>query len=128
MGWLVEAETVVLRVRPLPRSLAMKVTLKSLVLVAIAAVAAIALPTAAMGKPNKHKQQEPNVVGAVYSQTNDVNNNEVVVFDRLSNGQLVPRGQVSTGGRGGLEDQHGCGANCPFLDTQGEVTLTRNER
>jgi 6-phosphogluconolactonase len=101
------------------------------VLLVIAACVAVALPTAAVGKPKpgKHKQSKPSdVVGAVYSQTNDTSNNEVVVFDRLANGQLTPRGSVSTGGQGGLEDQHGCGANCPFLDTQGEVTLTRNER
>jgi 6-phosphogluconolactonase len=95
----------------------------TVLLTATAAGLALALPAGALAK-----KPASAVVGAVYSQTNDVSSNSVVVFDRLANGQLVPRGQVATGGRGGLEDQHGCGPNCPFLDTQGEVTLTRDER
>jgi 6-phosphogluconolactonase len=94
-----------------------------LALLGIAALAAVALPATAVGKKPK-----PKVVGTVYTETNNTSKNAVLEFNRLASGLLQQTGQVLTGGKGGLENQHGCGANCPFLDTQGEVNLTSDGR
>ena len=68
------------------------------------------------------------VVGAAYSETNGVPDNALIAYDRLSNGQLVQREVVPTGGSGGREPQPGCEppGGCPILDTQGEVIVTED--
>jgi len=91
---------------------------RTLCLFALAlAVLALGPATAAAKKPAKGS------VGAVYSETNGVPDNEVIVFDRKSNGKLKQRELVNTGGAGGLAPQPGCTlpGGCPMLDTQGEV-------
>jgi 6-phosphogluconolactonase (cycloisomerase 2 family) len=90
-------------------------------LVAVA-VAVVAIPAAAAGK---HK---PRLVGFVYTETNDPAANKVVVFGRYSDGRLKQRQTLRTGGRGGQEQQPGCTAHCPILDTQGEVQLAGSGR
>jgi len=89
---------------------------RTLTLLALAlAVLALGPATASAKKPAKGS------VGVVYSQTNGVPDNEVVVYDRKSNGQLKQRELVKTGGAGGIAAQPGCPAPCPMLDTDGEV-------
>lgn len=56
--------------------------------------------------------------GAVYTMSNATTGNEIIVFDRLSDGRLVSAGSVPTGGTG-----TGGG-----LGNQGALTLTRSER
>lgn len=56
--------------------------------------------------------------GAVYTMSNATTGNAVIVFDRLSDGRLVPAVSVPTGGAG-----TGGG-----LGNQGALTLTRSER
>jgi 6-phosphogluconolactonase len=102
--------------------------LTSLGVLAMAAVLAVSLPGAAAGKKEGKKFRAGTVVGHVYTETNSVTRNEVYDFARQANGHLVRVGDVGTGGQGGLENQHGCGANCPFLDTQGELNLTSDGR
>ena len=45
---------------------------------------------------------EPTVEGtaAVYAQSNDAAKNEVLAFERRTDGTLAPRGRYATGGRG----------------------------
>ncbi len=68
-------------------------------------------------------------VGFVYTETNASPNNQVLIFDRYSNGSLKQAGAVSTGGSGGHEQQGPCNppGGCPFLDTQNEVVLSPNK-
>lgn len=91
-------------------------------LMAVAALVVV-LPGAAAAKKTSKKAK---VVGRVYTETNDAGNNQVIIFNRYSNGTLKKVGAVSTGGKGGLQPQPGCMPTCPFLDTQGEVVLTKN--
>jgi 6-phosphogluconolactonase (cycloisomerase 2 family) len=43
---------------------------------------------------------DPEVIGTLYTMTNDAGGNEVVVYDRLDDGTLDERDRVSTGGNG----------------------------
>ena len=65
--------------------------------------------------------------GAAYTQTNDLSDNQLVVFDRFADGTLAQRQVVSTGGQGSTQDV-GCGAGCPILDSSGSVDATENGR
>ena len=56
--------------------------------------------------------------GTVYTASNSVAGNAILLFDRLGDGRLVPAGSVATGGTG-------TGAG---LGNQGGLSLTRNER
>ena len=56
--------------------------------------------------------------GAVYSETNAVVGNAVVVFDRAADGRLTPYGTFFTGGRG----------TGSALNTQGEVILSPDSK
>jgi 6-phosphogluconolactonase (cycloisomerase 2 family) len=109
-----------------------------LVAVLTLAVAAVTPAGALAGKPSskgngnngpKHSHGNPHThssrVGAVYTETNDLANNAVVVFDRYANGSLKQRQVVSSGGKGGSQTQPGC-PSCTILDTQGELALTSN--
>lgn len=84
-------------------------------------IALLALGAAALLSPSSASAKAP----AVYTQTNDPANNEVVVFDRDSDGSITEIQRVSTGGQG----RHG---NPPFgqahLDSTGAVELTDNGR
>jgi len=89
-------------------------------LLAAVAVAVVALPGTASAKtPSKSK-----VVGRVYTETNSPKRNEVLIFNRYSNGHLTFLKAVATGGKGGQQLQPGCAPTCPFLDTQGELAQT----
>jgi 6-phosphogluconolactonase len=71
------------------------------------------------------------VVGAVYTQTNGENNNELLVYNAFADGRLEQQQRISTGGRGGKQPQPGCDPpdhKCPFLDAQNEVVLTDDGR
>jgi 6-phosphogluconolactonase (cycloisomerase 2 family) len=56
---------------------------------------------------------------AVYVQTNDAAENEIVAFSRAEHGTLAPIGRYSTGGRGTGE---------PHLPSQGSVVLSEDGR
>jgi hypothetical protein len=73
------------------------------------------------------KAGKTGVVGHVYSQTNEITGNRVVVFDRYANGLLLQHALVPTGGLGGRQAQNGCTppGGCPFLDSQGALTLAK---
>ncbi len=89
-------------------------------LLAAVAVAVFALPGMASAKsPSKAK-----VVGRVYTETNSPKRNQVLIFNRYSNGHLKFVKAVATGGKGGQQLQPGCAPTCPFLDTQGELAQT----
>jgi 6-phosphogluconolactonase len=63
--------------------------------------------------------QTSNQAAAVYVQTNDADNNEVLAFARRSNGGLTPAGRFATGGRG---------TGNPHLPSQSSVILTDDGR
>jgi 6-phosphogluconolactonase len=95
-------------------------------LLAAAVAAAVAVPAFAAGQgqgQGKGQGGQSKVVGHVYSITNNTSKNSVLVFDRLSNGTLKFHGSYATGGKGGTDPEHGCTAQCPFIDAQGEVIL-----
>jgi 6-phosphogluconolactonase len=98
--------------------------LRLVVLVGILA-AAVALPASAAAKAQKASKKP---VGVVYTETNNPKRNQVQIFNRFANGSLAFVKSVATGGKGGLQLQPGCVPTCPFLDTQGEVTLSSNGR
>src|SRR6266487_4845330 len=56
---------------------------------------------------------------AVYVQSNDATDNEVVAFSRVDDGALAPLGRYSTGGRG---------TGLPHLASAGSVVLTDDGR
>lgn len=58
------------------------------------------LVTAALAAPTIVSAQAARVDGAVYSLTNAVSGNQVVVFDRMADGNLSPRRSFATGGTG----------------------------
>ena len=93
----------------------------------------VLLPGVAAAKkpPKKHhppKKPKPAVVGTMYAETNDGAANQLVAFDRYSNGRLKLRQTVDTGGKGGLQPEPGCDppGGCPLLDSQGEVATTND--
>ena len=91
---------------------------------AAVAVAVFALPGMASAKsPSKSKAK---AVGRVYTESNSPKRNEVLIFNRYSNGHLTFLKAVATGGKGGQQLQPGCAPTCPFLDTQGELAQTPN--
>ena len=93
-------------------------------LMAALAVAAVALPGTASAKSPSKSKAKAKVVGRVYSETNSPKQNQVLIFNRYSNGQLKFCKAVATGGTGGQQLQPGCAPTCPFLDTQGELVQT----
>src|SRR5947209_9406329 len=60
-------------------------------------------------------EQDGNAGPAVYVQTNDATNNEVLAFERHGDGRVGPRGQFATGGRGTGE---------PHLPSQRSIVLS----
>ena len=79
----------------------------------VVCTAAVVGLTAQTGSP----LQQPKS-GAVYTMSNAAAGNAILQFDMLSDGRLVPAGQVPTNG-------NGTGGG---LGNQGGVTLTRNEK
>lgn len=90
-----------------------------LIVPALVLVGLVALPGAASAKKASKKP-----VGVMYTETNNPKRNQVQIFHRFANGSLKFVKAVATGGKGGLQLQPGCAPTCPFLDTQGEVTLS----
>jgi 6-phosphogluconolactonase len=79
----------------------------------------LAMSTAASASPDDRERERPRpFAGAVYTASNAVSGNAVLIFDQLIDGRLVPAGRAATGGTG-----TGSG-----LGNQGGVTLTRNQR
>jgi 6-phosphogluconolactonase len=66
-----------------------------------------------------------NSPGAVYTQTQDPAGNEIVVYDRASDGTITETARVATGGVGAAATPP---FGFPILDSQGGVELTRNGR
>jgi 6-phosphogluconolactonase len=64
-------------------------------------------------------ERSSETTGAVYVQTNDATNNEVLVFERGENGALAAVGSFATGGRGTGE---------PHLASQSSVVLSADGR
>jgi 6-phosphogluconolactonase len=86
----------------------------------VLAAAAVLLPTLAQAKKA--------VVGHVYTQTNNLSNNKVVIFNRLNNGKLVKAGSVKTNGTGAMSPD--CSPPgpviCPYNDSNGSLKLSPN--
>lgn len=76
--------------------------------------AVLLIAAAANARGRRHLKLE----GAVYTSSNSAAGNEVLLFDQLTDGRLVPAGAVSTGGLG-------TGAG---LGNQGGLILTSDER
>jgi 6-phosphogluconolactonase (cycloisomerase 2 family) len=83
-----------------------------------AALASIVLlaPSAASAKTK---------VGAVYTETNDLTANQVIAFDRYSDGTLAETQRIATGGFGSLNpvncDLGPAPPACPLIDSSGAV-------
>src|SRR5690242_7258283 len=101
-----------------------------LVAAATAVVLLAALPSVAAAKKHPPKKHHPKngVVGAMYAETNNGGANQLLAFDRYSDGHLKLRQAVNTGGKGGLQPEPGCDppGGCPLLDAQGEVQVTND--
>ncbi|MGZ4229538.1 MAG: beta-propeller fold lactonase family protein [Solirubrobacteraceae bacterium] len=85
-------------------------------------MAALVLTAAAAAPGSAMAAKKP--VGVIYTETNNPVRNQVQIFHRFANGSLKFVKAVPTGGKGGIQLQPGCAPTCPFLDTQGEVTLS----
>ncbi len=85
------------------------------------AAAAVLVPSVANAASKK-----PKVVGHVYTQTNDLNHNRVIIFNRFPDGSLVRAGSASTKGKGAKSPD--CSPPgpvvCPFNDSNGSVRLS----
>ena len=90
-----------------------RVLLSSVLLIALASAPAWAAQAAVAAAARRVPS-----IGTIYTTSNAVAGNAVLLFDQLADGRLVPAGSVSTGGAG-----TGGG-----LGNQGGVTLSRNER
>jgi len=66
-------------------------------------------------------QNDKDVVGAVYTMTNDAAGNEVVIFSRDDEGLLTKAGSISTGGIGS-------GGGLDPLGSQGSLVLSEDHR
>ena len=64
-------------------------------------------------------EQHGNTLAAVYVQTNDAANNEVLAFKRRPDGKLAPLGRFATGGRG---------TGKPHLPSQSSIVLSDDGR
>jgi 6-phosphogluconolactonase (cycloisomerase 2 family) len=93
-----------------------------LLTLAAAALTAVAVPAFALGTSKTASKSK--LSGKLYSQTNGLSGNQIVVFDRYADGSLKKAQLVSTGGKGGAQEQPGCSAMCPQLDTDSEVVAT----
>src|SRR5271163_2113428 len=71
-----------------------------------------------------HSRLTPKPAVYIYTETNSLTANAIVVFKRYSNGLLKQSAVVSTGGTGNTQSV-GCGPGCPILDTSNEVTLAK---
>jgi len=87
-----------------------------------------ALPGAALAKKKHHKHHKSNIVGAMYTETNNGAKNQVLAFDRYRDGHLKLRQAVDSGGKGGLQPEPGCDppGGCPLLDAANEVQVTKD--
>jgi 6-phosphogluconolactonase (cycloisomerase 2 family) len=90
----------------------------------MALLAAMGLALVPVAEAGKKKKKSP-VVGAVYTQTNNVEQNSLVKFKRLRNGKLRQSQTVRSGGQGSTQS-FGCGPGCPILDSSGAVDVTPN--
>lgn len=86
--------------------------------IAIALAGFIVMATAALGSAQGPQGDASPVAGALYTATNAVAGNAVLVFDRLADGRLRAAGSVATGG-------NGTGGG---LGNQGGLVVTRDER
>ena len=64
-------------------------------------------------------EQHSNALAAVYVQTNDAAENEVLAFERRADGRLAPLGRFATGGRG---------TGKPHLPSQSSIVLSDDGR
>jgi 6-phosphogluconolactonase len=106
-----------------PVSSSKRLVVAALAIAALGPGASLAQANGGGGGPGP----KPKVVGTAYTQTNDPAKNQLIVFDRLSDGTLKQRQVVDTGGLGGQQLQPGCTPNCPILDTQGEIAAAPGE-
>jgi 6-phosphogluconolactonase len=83
----------------------------------LACVVGVTAIAAASPQGNRRIDRRP-FPGTIYTASNAIAGNAILMFDRLADGRLVPAGQVATGGAG-------TGAG---LGNQGGIVLTRNER
>jgi 6-phosphogluconolactonase (cycloisomerase 2 family) len=84
--------------------------------IAVAATGLLAAPAQAHPAPYLH--------GAVFVQTDNVNSNAVVAYDRVTDGTLQRAGTYPTGGNGGVLD----GSVVDHLASQGSLTYDREHR
>ena len=50
--------------------------------------------------PKNPADPDPTVVGGMYAMTNDPQDNQIITYQRLSDGSIVGTGPVATGGKG----------------------------
>jgi 6-phosphogluconolactonase (cycloisomerase 2 family) len=91
----------------------------SLLLVAAATAAAVSLSVAPVASATPAHSPAHGSAGAVFVQTDDVDHNAVIAYDRGTNGQLTRRATYPTGGKGAVVS----GAVVDPLASQGSLTL-----
>jgi 6-phosphogluconolactonase len=89
---------------------------KGVACTAVLAASAFGVLAPSAGAASKAKKP----AGVIYTETNDLKSNAIVVFDRDSKGKLTQRQIVKTGGKGSTQDV-GCGTGCLILDSSGSV-------
>src|SRR5438067_2186884 len=92
----------------------------------LAAVGALLVPALAAAKQSQsHDEPQNTQFNAVYSSTNDPTGNAIIAYARHSDGTIVKRYTVSTGGIGiASEPPFGF----PIIDTSGSINLTPDGR
>ena len=91
------------------------------ILVAVLTVAILLISIVVVWASQDDKDVDKNVVGAVYTMTNDPGGNQVVIFNRTDDGLLTKAGSISTQGTGS-------GGGLDPLGSQGSLVLSEGHR
>jgi 6-phosphogluconolactonase (cycloisomerase 2 family) len=91
------------------------------ILVAVLTAAILLISIVVVWASQDDKDVDKNVVGAVYTMTNDPAGNQVVIFNRTDDGLLTKAGSISTQGTGS-------GGGLDPLGSQGSLVLSEGHR
>ena len=92
-------------------------TMSAATLLAACSADDVTMPVGEIAGPAFNRSSNPT--GAVYVQTNDGSNNQVIAYNRAANGRLASSKTIDTGGRG---------TGTPRLGSQGSVLLSDDNK
>ena len=102
----------------------MKYSRLSLLLTTAATAAAVSFSLAPAASATPGHSDSGHSAGAVFVQTDDLDHNAVIAYDRAADGRLTKVATYPTGGKGGAE----AGAVVDPLASQGSLTLDRKHQ